>query len=148
MEQKQQDIVNVVTFKKRVEDSLQILNKKKGNMKYYLRELKSHLMSIKNQISELNFQCLQYESIQETKNEKKIRAEQLKKHQQSFHEESLSMKKILATLIKNQITPKKPKIEKIEKINTPKSKSKNQTIIVENQIQAHNILVRKFARHK
>lgn len=55
MDQKQQDIVNVVTFKKKVSDSLQSLNKKKSNMKYYIRELKDHLISVKNQISQLNF---------------------------------------------------------------------------------------------
>lgn len=81
MDQKQQDIVNVVTFKKKVSDSLQSLNKKKSNMKYYIRELKDHLISVKNQISQLNFQCLKYEDIQETKKEKKNRAEQIEKHQ-------------------------------------------------------------------
>lgn len=36
MDQKQQDIIDVVTYKNKIVDSFQSLTKKRNNMKYYI----------------------------------------------------------------------------------------------------------------
>lgn len=51
MDQKQQDIIDVVTYKKKIMDSLQSLTKKKSYMKKYLHEMRDHLISVNNQLS-------------------------------------------------------------------------------------------------